>query len=210
MESKGGVKVFSVILTVGLWISIAAAQTQGTVARAIAVAADQPSVVSPTNVDLHALKAQLDTFQNVLNRTIQQNFEQPFSLLQDAKGIYLPGFGVAFHMEINLHPLRLAMPFDLHPYTPEEIRKAKEDKLDRIRQLKTRLSELLLEHGGELSAMAPEQNIAIVVHLFNLPSEGRDLPSQLVMTVNRRMLLDYQGRRLTAEQFQKAGSVLEF
>lgn len=210
MSSNKGLKVFGLILALSLCISLGWAQSDVNGVRTLPVAADQPIVVSPTNVDLHALKAQLDTFQNVLNRSIQQNFEQPFSLLQDAKGIYLPGFGVAFHMEINLHPLRLAMPFDLHPYTPEEIRKAKEDKLDRIRQLKTRLSELLLEHGGELSAMAPEQNIAIVVHLFNLPSEGRDLPSQLVMTVNRRMLLDYQSRRLTAEQFQKAGSVLEF
>ena len=170
----------------------------------------QPSAVSPTNVDLHTLKNQLDAFQGLLNRSVQQSFEMPFYLLQDAKGIYLPGFGVAFHLEVNLHPLRLITPFDVRPLTPEEIQKSKVGKLERIRQLKTQLSEFLLEHGGDLSAMAPEQNIAIVVHLFNLPSESRDLPTQLVIMINRRMLLDYSARRLTAEEFQKAGSVLEF
>ena len=173
-------------------------------------AAGQMNAVSPTNVDLHALRGQLDEFQTVLNRNIQQNFEMPFALLQDAKGIYLPGFGVVFHMELNLQPLRNIWLFDTRPYTAEELRKAKVAKLARIQQLKTQLSTLLLERGGSLSAMAPEQNIAIVVHLFNLPSESRDLPTQLEITINRRMLLDYQARRLTAEEFQKAGSFLEF
>jgi len=145
-----------------------------------------------------------------LNRSIRQTFELPFSLLQDAKGTYLPGFGVAFHLEVNLHPLRIISPFDLTPYTAEELEKAKRDKLERIRQLKSHLGQLLLEHGSSLSAMAPEQNIAVVVHLFNLPPESRDLPTQLVMLINRRTLLDYQAKRLTAEEFQKAGSVLEF
>lgn len=209
MKPKQQMAWFGVMLLAGLWAPASLAQVGSGGVRSV-VAVDKPSVISPTNVDLRALKRQLEAFQNILNRSIQQNFEQPFSLLQDAKGIYLPGYGVAFHMEINLHPMRLAMPFGIQPYTPEELRKAREDKLVRIRQLRSRLSELLLQHGGDLSAMAPEQNISVVVHLFNLPSEGRDLPSQLVMTVNRTMLLDYQSRRLTAEQFQNTSSVLEF
>ena len=171
---------------------------------------EQGTALKRESVDFHALKGQLEAFQSMLNRSIQTAFEQPFSILQDAKGIYLPGFGVAFHMEVNLQPVRLLMPFDMRPYTPDELQKAKAAKLERIRQLKSLLSALLLEHGATLNAMAPEQNVAIVIHLFNLPSESRDLPTQVVITINRRMLLDYQARRLTAEEFQKAGSVLEF
>ena len=186
------------------------AQSSGSIQDLKLAVPDHPNSISPTNVDLTALKPQLEAFQATLNRTIQQSFEQPFSLLQDAKGIYLPGFGVAFHMEVNLQPARLMMPFDITPISADELRKAKLAKIERIRVTKARLSQLLLEQGPSLTAVAPEQNIAIVVHLFNLPSEARDLPSQLVITVNRRALLDYQAQRMTADEFQKAGLILEF
>lgn len=162
-------------------------------------------------VDLRVLKEQMNSFQNLLNRSIQESFEQPFSLLQDTKGSYLPNFGVVFHLEMNLHPLRLISPFDMRPYTPEELRKARADKLQRIEGLKDRLSELLLEQGAKLTALPPEQRIAVVVHLFNLPSEqSDDLPTQLVMETSRQTLLDSQAQRLTAKEFQKWQIVLEF
>ena len=210
MRILSAIQVGAIILAATLSAAICAAQTGGSLARGDTPVYASANTVSPTNVDLRALKPQLESFQAMLNRTIQQNFEQPFFLLQDAKGSYLPGFGVVFHMEANLSPLRVAMPFDVHPYTAEEIQKARDSKIERIQRLKTLLSQILLDQGGSLSAMAPEQNLAIVVHLFKMPSEGRDIPSQVVITLNRRMLLDYQGRRLTEEQFEKTGSVLEF
>ena len=161
--------------------------------------------------ELRALRQQLQSFQNVLNRSVQQNFEHPFALLQDAKGIYLPRFGVAFHMEVNLYPLRLISPFAPTPYSPEELRKAKESKLARIRELKEQLQQLLLEHAVDLGAVPAEQNVAVVVHLFNLPSEQNDdLPTQLVIGASRRTLLDYQARRLTAEDFRQREFSLDF
>ena len=210
MKWEKVVTAFGIVLASSLWVgSICMAQVASQ-PNLLPANSDHVATISPTNVDLHALKGQLESFQLLLNRTIQQNFALPFSLLQDAKGIYLPGFGVAFHLEVNLHPLRLINPFDMRPYTPEELQKAKQAKLERIRQLKAQLSELMLQHGGELSAMAPEQNIAIVVHLFNLPSESRDLPTQLVIEINRLALLESQTHWMTAAEFQKAGSVLEF
>ena len=164
-----------------------------------------------SQVDLRALRQQLQSFQDVLNRNVQQNFEHPFALLQDAKGIYLPWFGVAFHMEVNLYPLRMISPFAPEPYSAEELRKAKESKLERIRQLKEQLRQLLLEHAVNLGAVPGEQNVAIVVHLFNLPSErSDDLPSQLVIGASRQALLDYQARRLTAEDFRNREFSLDF
>ena len=210
MKKTSAIQLGGIILATTLWATVCAAQTGGNLARSDNPSYASASTISPTNVDLRALKTQLEAFQAMLNRTIQQNFEQPFFLLQDAKGSYLPGFGVVFHMETNLSPMRVAMPFDIHPFTAEELQKARESKIERIRRLKTLLSQILLDQGGSLSAMAPEQNIAVVVHLFNMPSEGGDFPSQVVISLNRRMLLDYQGRRLTEEQFEKTGSVLEF
>jgi len=162
-------------------------------------------------VDLRGLKIQLQVFQDLVNRSIQQSFEQPFTLLQDAKGSYLPHFGAVFQLEVNLHPMRLISPFDMRPYTPEELRKARDAKLQRVRELKTRLSALLLEHGTKLSEVPPDQGVAIVVHLFNLPSEQSEaLPTQLVIETSRAVLLDAQAQRTTVAEFQKRGLFLEF
>ena len=170
----------------------------------------QTSRSSIADMDIPALRNQLDTFGNFLNRGIQLKFNQPFSLLQDAKGIYLPGYGVAFHMEVNLQTLRLMSPFDMQPYTPDEIVQARKLKMERIHQLESILKDLLLERGGTLTAMAPAQNIAFVEHIFRLPSESRDLPSQILISDDRKALLDYQAKRVTAEQFQSASTLLEF
>jgi hypothetical protein len=163
------------------------------------------------SADLRAIRSQLMQFQQVLNRDLQQTFEHPFALLQDAKGIYLPRFGMAFHMEVNLMPLRTLSPFDVRPYTEEELRKTRDSKLARIRQLKDHLSDLLREHAEEFGAVPAEQNVAVVVHLFNLPSEQTEgLPAQLVIEASCRSLLDSKARQITAEDFRKQVTFLEF
>jgi len=164
----------------------------------------------PSGIDLRALKAQLEAFQSIVNRDIAQTFAQPFVLLQDTKGTYLPQFGVVFHLEVNLHPLRMLNMFDRRPYTEEELQKAREAKLEKVGELKTRLSALLLEHGTKLTEVPADQNVAVVVHLFNLPSESEGLPTQLVMETSRGALLEAQAKRMPAAEFEKRQSFLEF
>ena len=162
-------------------------------------------------LDLRSLRVQLEAFQGIVNRSIAQAFEHPYTLLQDAKGSYLPRFGVVFHMEVNLHPLRLISPFDMRPYTPDELQRARETKLERIRELKARLSALFLEHGTKLTEVPPDQSVAVVVHLFNLPSEQSEgLPTQVVMETTRGALLEAQAQRMSAAEFQKQQVFLEF
>ena len=131
-----------------------------------------------------ALRRQMTTFQGILTRELQQSFEQPFGLLQDVKGMYLSRYGVAFHMEVNLVPLRMLTMFDYRPYSEEELRATRDAKLARIQQLKAKLGDLLMANVQELAAVPQEQQIAVVVHLFNLPSERVEgLPSQVVVEV---------------------------
>jgi hypothetical protein len=175
-----------------------------------APAAPRPAATLP-ELDVRSLRVQLEAFQALVNRDIAQAFERPYTLLQDAKGSYLPRFGVVFHMEVNLHPLRLISPFDMRQHTPEELRQARQTKLERIRQLKARLSALLLEHGTKLTEVPPDQSVAIVVHLFNLPSEQSEgLPTQVVLETTRSALLEAQARRMPVEEFQKQQVFLEF
>lgn len=162
-------------------------------------------------LDLRALKVQLEAFQGIVNREIAQAFSGPFVLLQDAKGSYLPRFGAVFHLEVNLHPLRSLNMFDLRPYTEEELQKVREAKLERVRDLKTRLSALLLEHGIKLTEVPADQNVAVVVHLFNLPSElSEGVPTQVVLETSRRALLEAQAQRMPAAEFEKRQFFLEF
>jgi hypothetical protein len=163
------------------------------------------------SVDLAALRGQLQQFSDYLNRNLQAAFVDPFGLLQDVKGIYLPGYGVAFHMEANLIVMRTLNPFDMRPYTEEELRQTRQAKLERIQRLKEQVNQLLWERGTELSAIPTAQHVAVAIHLFNMPSERTEgLPTQVVVAVSRSELLEAKARNLTAEQFRKQVTFLEF
>jgi hypothetical protein len=179
--------------------------------RSAALVRPAAAVAEQPKVDLAVMRNQLQTFQEFLNRSLQTTFENPFVLLQDVKGTYLPQFGVVFHMEANLHPLRVLSMFEIKPYTEEELRNVRASKLERIRQIKVRVSDLLLQQGMELTALPAAQNVAVVVHLFNLPNEQTDgLPSQLVIETSRSALAEAKARQATAEDFRKVVTFLEF
>ena len=210
------------ILGVAVWVLAAGgaqAQVAGSGAQrsrvpaALNVAPERESRQAGTQpeIDLNALKTQLEAFQAVVNRDIAQAFAQPFVLLQDTKGTYLPQFGVVFHMEVNLHPLRVLNMFSFQPYTEEELQKARETKIEKVRALKTRLSALLLEHGTELTEMPADQSLAVVVHLFNMPSEKSEgLPTQVVMETSRRALVEARAQGTPVAEFEKQQAFLEF
>ena len=154
------------------------------------------------DADHAALRSQVQQFQATLNRDLETD---PFSMLQDAKGIYLPHYGVVFHMELNLAPLRPLSAFDVRPYTEQELQQARQTKLDRIRQMKEHFSDLLHQHAAELDAVPPDQSVAIVVHLFNLPSERTEgLPLQIVIETPRSAMAG------SAEEYRKKVSFFDF
>ena len=166
---------------------------------------------APTDATHDALRSGVQQFQETLNRDLQTTFEHPFSLLQDAKGIYLPHYGVVFHMELNLAPLRPLSAFDVRPYTEEELQQARATKLQRIQELKDHLSDLLRQHAAELAAVPADQSIAVVVHLFNLPSERTEgLPLQILVEVPHSVLVDPNSRTEPAEAFRKKVSFSDF
>jgi len=68
-----------------------------------------------------------------------------------------------------------------------------------------------LEQGTELSSLPAAQNVAVVVHLFNLPNEQTDgLPTQLVIEVSRGALGEAKARKVTAQDFRKQVTFLDF
>ena len=146
----------SVLVAQAQQASIAAKMPAPSGAGAVSV----PATGLPATVDPVALRRQMTTFQGILTRELQQSFEQPFGLLQDVKGMYLSRYGVAFHMEVNLVPLRMLTMFDYRPYSEEELRATRDAKLARIQQLKAKLGDLLMANVQELAAVPQEQQIA--------------------------------------------------
>ena len=173
--------------------------------------AQSGSVASLGPAQMATLRSQVEEFEALINRDLQSALDHPFGMLQDPKGTYLPSFGVVFHMELNLAPMRMMTMFDVRPYTEEELQQTRQAKLQRIGNLKAHLSELLRLHGGELSVLSQEQRIAVTVHLFNMPSERTEgLPTQLILEVSRGAITELQARKATAEEFRNEITILDF
>jgi hypothetical protein len=172
----------------------------------------QSAPVAPlATAQTSVLRTQVEQFQVLINRDLQSALDHPFGMLQDPKGIYLPGFGVVFHMELNLAPMRMMSMFDLRPYSEEELQQTRQAKLQRISDLKSHLSEVLREHGSDLSALPPEQHIVVAIHLFNMPSERTEgLPAQIVLEISREALAELQARNATPDEFRNSISIFDF
>jgi len=180
----------------------------GTPALGWGQSASAASLAAP---QLATLRTQVQQFQELINRDLQISLDHPFGMLQDTKGIYLPRFGVVFHMELNLAPMRMVSVFDVRPYSEQELQQTHDAKLQRIRELKTHLSELLRVHGAEMNALPPDQNVAVVVHLFHMPSERTEgLPTQIVVEISRGVLADPQAQTASAEEFRNKISFFDF
>jgi len=137
--------------------------------------------------DYTAIKRQMELFETLLNTSLKQRYDQRFMLLQPAKGSYLEGFGVVFTLETNLSTLRYLTPFTPGPYTDKEIRDARAEKTARTKEVEALVKGLLRDYGAGLNFLKPEDNVAVVVHLFNV-SDHRGLPSQLIVQGKKQAL----------------------
>jgi hypothetical protein len=159
--------------------------------------------------DLVALKAQMRVLEAVVNETLAQTFVPPFGVLEKAKGSYLPDFGVVFSLEVNLYPIRVPSPFDMRPLSKEELEKARKAKLERIGIIKQTLPRLLADHASALRELSANDSIAVVVHLFYVPVEGDNLPSQVVIEVKKSDLEQFWDKKLSFEELHSRVRTLE-
>jgi hypothetical protein len=160
--------------------------------------------------DYSTIKKQTQLFETVLDTAIRQHFDpEHFLMLQSPRGAYLEGYGVVFTVEVNLYTMRWRNPFDASPYSEKEVATARTAKLARIKELETLIRDLLRNNGMGLDFVAPDENVAVVVHLFN-QAEHRELPSQLAVQTKKQWLQEAAGRKLSAEEFRQKLSVVSF
>jgi len=163
----------------------------------------------PGGMDAAALKAQIGVMEAVINETLAQTFAPPFGVLEKAKGSYLPDFGVVFSLEVNLYPLRAPSPFNLRPLTQEELEKARKAKVDRIEKIKQTVPRLLADHASALRELSANDSIAVAVHLFYYQAEGDNLPSQVVMEVKKHDLEQLWDKQLSFDELRAKIRTLE-
>lgn len=163
----------------------------------------------PEDPSYGILKVQMRVLEAVINETMGQTFAPPFGLLEKAKGTYLPGFGVAFSLEVNLYPLRVLNMFNVSPLTKEELEKARKAKLERMGIIKQAVPRLLADHASALREVPPEESVAVIVHLFHFQAEGEKLPTQIVIQVKKRDLDQYWEKKLSYGELREKVKVLE-
>lgn len=156
-----------------------------------------------------ALKGEMQVMDAVIDETMGQTFTPPFGLLEKTKGAYLPDFGLVFSLEVNLYPLRVLSPFDMRPLTQAELEKAAKTKRERIEVIKKSLPRLLADHGSSLRELSAQDSVAVIVNLFHVPTEGENLPTQLIVEVRKADLEQNWGKTISYEQLLEKVKFLE-
>jgi hypothetical protein len=162
---------------------------------------------SPSN--LSALTGEMKVFEAVIDETIAQTFGPPFGLLEKTKGTYLPGFGLAFSLEVNLYPTRVLNPFDMTPLSKAELEKTQKLKLERIATIKRSVPRLLADHAMSLRNLNADDSVAVVVHLFEMQPGDAKLPEQLVIETRKSDLNQFWDKKISYEELVGRMKILE-
>jgi hypothetical protein len=167
------------------------------------VRAESPSA------NLGALKGEMKVFAAVVDGTMSQTFAPPFGLLEKTQGTYLPGFGLAFSLEVNLYPTRVPSPFNAAPLSKAEIDKAQKAKHDRIITVKESVPRLLADHATSLRDLSPNDSIAVVVHLFEVETGDSNLPEQIIIETRKADLDQFWDKKISYRELLGKMKVLE-
>jgi hypothetical protein len=167
------------------------------------------SAVAP--VDYPAMKKDLAVLEGVINTTIKQNITGNFPILASTKGTYLPEYGAVFSVEVNLFQIRQISPFSPAPHTQKELDDAYSLMVKRLGTLKEVLVKAIGEHGTSLQQLMPEQNLTVVMHLFNVEQQIKQpVPTQVIFKVKRSLISQYRENRISLAEFSRQMEIVQF
>lgn len=158
--------------------------------------------------NLAPVKQNLEVFEAVLSTILQQSFSEPFAVLEKPKGAYLSGFGAVFSFEVDLAADSRPNLFNQTRSSPEEVRKAYNEKLPHLREAMLRA---LTEHADSLTALRPDEQVAIIAHLFDSGFSASSPPYRTVIVrTARKNLLEYKAGRVSLEELKKRIDVVQY
>jgi hypothetical protein len=144
------------------------------------------SAESEPVVSVSALKA----VEAATDKQFQPDATDPWDLLGEARGTYLPGYGAVFTFEMNLVNVTPISPFHM-TVTPQEVKSIHERKLRKLVLLKGAMRDLLVKAASSLNTLPPAEQITFEAYIFAFSFEDRTgLPRRLTVTANRQKLLD--------------------
>jgi len=173
-----------------------------------AQAGNVPRAAALRETDFASAYREIVGFEAVLNSVIGESFPNPFSLVNKAKGVYLPGYGEVFSFLINVQRAAITTPWGEvgsgRALTPA-------DKKQQIEGFKDRLVRLLLAHAGDLNQLRPEESITIAA-LF----EDRNFPDlerqnrTVVLSVLKKDLDEWSGKPDRWKEFKQRMRIIEY
>jgi hypothetical protein len=141
--------------------------------------------------------AALQRVEKATNDRFAPEATDPWALLGDARGTYLPGYGGLFTFEMSLVNVQPITPFHM-TVTPQEIKSVHERKIKKLAVLKSAMRELLLQSAASLTTLPPTEQITFEAYLISFSFEDRaGLPRRLTMTLQRQKLLDAAANHAT-------------
>jgi hypothetical protein len=136
------------------------------------------------------------------------NANEPYDLLGFARGVYLPGYGVVFTVEMNL-VITPITPFHQQP-SGVQLTRLRQKKVQRLVPVRELMRAALVDAAATLDPVPSNEQVVLAVTLFYRSFEERDgLPGQIVMQAPKRLLLDYKSNRISKAQLDSAIQVQE-
>jgi hypothetical protein len=129
-------------------------------------------------VDYKSARRDIQNVEVAINTIIAATFPGPYAVVQNARGVHLPGYGFMFTFLVNIHRAVINTPFGEvrnKNITPEE-------KKRRIEELKDKLVRMLLENGDTLRQLRKDESVSVVVFV-----EDRNFPGD--ENQNKTMIL---------------------
>jgi hypothetical protein len=129
-------------------------------------------------VDYKSARRDIQNVEMAINTIIGSTFPGPYAVVQNARGVHLPGYGFMFTFLVNIHRAVINTPFGEvrnKNITPEE-------KKRRIEELKDKLVRMLLDNGDTLRQLRKDESVSVVVFV-----EDRNFPGD--ENQNKTMIL---------------------
>jgi hypothetical protein len=154
--------------------------------------------------------AQKDIFklELAINDVINRDFSSSqFAIVQPAKGYYLPGYGINFSFQLNIHRAVISTPFGQIRTNPETL----ELKMQRIEDLKDKLIRVLQKSGDGVRQLRKDDNITIVAFIEdrNIPDEP-NASKTIVMSSSKKDLDELGHKDERFKEFKQRMKIIEY
>jgi hypothetical protein len=145
-------------------------------------------------------------FEGALNEALQAFVKDFLGIKNDARGAYLPGYGINFAFAIDIKRAIITTPFgDLHqnPATAEQ-------KRQKIEELKEILIRVLQDNGKRFQLLGKEDYVTIVAFIddknFGAPSANKTI----VLSAAKKDLDELGNKNDRLKEFKQRIKIVEY